>query len=53
MATAVGSDEERIVLTDLAALPDQAVDMRTIVIVGNSTTRVLDGWLVTPRGYPT
>ena len=35
-------------LSDLSALD---VGMDTIVIVGNSTTRLLDGKMVTPRGY--
>jgi cobalt-precorrin 5A hydrolase/precorrin-3B C17-methyltransferase len=29
-----------------------AVDMLTLVLVGNSTSRQQDGWMVTPRGYP-
>jgi precorrin-3B C17-methyltransferase len=29
----------------------QGVDMRTIVIVGNSTTRLVGGHILTPRGY--
>ncbi|MDD4889261.1 MAG: precorrin-3B C(17)-methyltransferase, partial [Phycisphaerae bacterium] len=53
VATAVGSPDERIVVTDLARLPEAEVDMRTIVIVGNRTSRLLDGWFVTPRGYST
>jgi precorrin-3B C17-methyltransferase len=35
-------------LSDLSALD---IGMDTIVIVGNSTTRMLDGKMVTPRGY--
>lgn len=35
----------------LAALPGQDIDMRTIVIVGNSRTRVVNGKMVTARGY--
>jgi hypothetical protein len=26
--------------------------MLTLVLVGNSSTRSTDGWVVTPRGYP-
>ncbi len=51
VATAVGSEEERLVLTDLNHLLEQEVGMRSIVIIGNSTTCVLDGRMVTPRGY--
>jgi len=55
LAVAVGAEEERILLTDLAALAagrhDDTVDMRTVVIVGNSASKVVDGWFVTARGY--
>jgi cobalt-precorrin 5A hydrolase/precorrin-3B C17-methyltransferase len=36
----------------LGDLPIAAVDMLTLVLVGNSTSRSTDGWVVTPRGYP-
>jgi len=39
------------VLTDLAGLPEQAVDMTTIVLIGNSITRRFERFLITPRGY--
>lgn len=42
---------QRVVTTTLADLDTEDVDMLSIVIVGSSTTRVLDGHLVTPRGY--
>ena len=42
---------ERVTVTDLASLPACRVDMLSIVIVGNSQTRVHDGRMVTPRGY--
>lgn len=51
IATAVGGDDERLVLTDLDHLLEQDVGMRSIVIIGNATTRILDGRMVTPRGY--
>ncbi|PLX83732.1 MAG: cobyric acid synthase CobQ [Desulfuromonas sp.] len=43
---------ESVVVTDLAGLPEQEVDMFSIVIVGNASTGV-DGFgrMVTPRGY--
>jgi precorrin-3B C17-methyltransferase len=52
IATALGRDEESLVVTDLAHLDQHEVNMRSIVILGNSTTRVIDGRLVTSRGYP-
>jgi cobalt-precorrin 5A hydrolase/precorrin-3B C17-methyltransferase len=42
---------ERVVLTTLAGFDPQAVDMFSIVIVGASTTRLVAGRMVTPRGY--
>ncbi len=52
IATAVGTSEERIVLSTLDELLKQDIDMRTVLIVGNSASKVLDGWLITSRGYP-
>lgn len=42
---------QRVVLGTLAGLDPQAVDMRSVVIVGASSTRVVAGRMVTPRGY--
>jgi cobalt-precorrin 5A hydrolase/precorrin-3B C17-methyltransferase len=42
---------QRVVLTDLASLRPESVDMLTIVIIGSSQTRIVAGRLVTPRGY--
>ena len=39
--------------TTLGALATTRVDMLTVIIVGNSTTRLLGDRMVTPRGYPT
>ena len=38
-------------MTTLGRMADSPVDMLTTVIVGNSRTRLLGHWLVTPRGY--
>ena len=51
IAVALGSAEERVVLSDLEHLLDHEVDMRTVVLIGNTTSRNLNGWFVTPRGY--
>jgi len=51
VATALGAGDERVVLCDLASLLEQEVTMRSVVVIGNTTTRVLDGWMVTARGY--
>lgn len=47
------SDEQAALLTitDLTTADASLVDMLTILIVGNSTSRITDGRLITPRGY--
>jgi precorrin-3B methylase len=42
---------ENIVLTTLADLDTAKVDMFSIVIVGNSTSRFVGNFIMTPRGY--
>jgi precorrin-3B C17-methyltransferase len=42
---------QRVTVTDLASLDPSMVDMLTIVLVGNAQTRVIQGKMVTPRGY--
>ena len=51
LARAVGRPDEAIRLTTLEALDAAAVDMLTVVIVGNSQSRRLGERLYTPRGY--
>lgn len=53
LARALGSSEESHSLSTLASFDEGEVDMRSILIVGNSTTRANDGWMLTPRGYYT
>jgi cobalt-precorrin 5A hydrolase / cobalt-factor III methyltransferase / precorrin-3B C17-methyltransferase len=43
--------DEHIQVTTLADLDPTAVGMTTCVLVGSSTTRIVDGRVVTPRGY--
>lgn len=55
VARAVGADDESVAVTTLGDLELAAVDMRTLLIVGSSTTRVLAGAqprVYTPRRYP-
>ena len=47
----VGREGEEVWVSDLLGFADFPVDMRATVVIGNSQTRVLDGRLVTPRGY--
>ncbi|NEQ42024.1 MAG: precorrin-3B C(17)-methyltransferase [Leptolyngbya sp. SIOISBB] len=42
---------EAILLTTLADLLDQPIDMLTTVIIGNRSTQLYAGKLITPRGY--
>jgi precorrin-3B C17-methyltransferase len=42
---------EEVAVTTLENLPEQPVDMQTIIIVGNSHTFRYGAYLVTPRGY--
>lgn len=46
-----GRKEEKKLITTALELRLEDVDMNSLLIVGNSQTRVLGGWLVTPRGY--
>jgi precorrin-2 C20-methyltransferase / precorrin-3B C17-methyltransferase len=58
VARAVGSESESVTVTTLAGLDLDSVDMRTLLIVGSSTTRIVPGtsgatpYVYTPRRYP-
>jgi precorrin-3B C17-methyltransferase len=47
----IGRHEEQVVITSLGALPNAQVDMFTTVFIGNSKTRIIEGKMITPRGY--
>jgi len=51
VATSVGTEDERIVVSDLDRFLDAEINMRSLVIVGNSSSKIMGGWFVTPRGY--
>jgi precorrin-3B C17-methyltransferase len=51
ICTAIGTEEERVELADLATFLRRQITMRSIVVVGNSTTKIIRGRMVTPRGY--
>lgn len=44
-------DRQEIVMTDLEHMLDHEIGMLTTVIIGNSTTFMYDGKMITPRGY--
>lgn len=50
-ARCVGRDGESFSVMTLSKLRDEEIDMFTTVFIGNSSTCVIDGRLVTPRGY--
>jgi precorrin-2 C20-methyltransferase/precorrin-3B C17-methyltransferase len=58
LARAVGSPDEAVVVTTLGTVDVEVVDMRTLVIIGSSTTRITAGdnghgpRVYTPRSYP-
>jgi precorrin-3B C17-methyltransferase len=51
IARAMGHADHSFNLSSLGEFKEEDVDMRSIVIVGNSTTRIENGWMFTPRGY--
>ena len=51
LVRSIGREGESCTLTTLGELRDTQVDMLTTVFVGNSRTRVVNGRMVTPRGY--
>jgi precorrin-3B C17-methyltransferase len=51
IGTAVGAPDETVVITDLEHAGEFPVTMRSVVIVGNGSSRIVSGRFVTPRGY--
>lgn len=47
----IGREGEAYELCTLKELKDRQVDMFTTVFIGNEQTKVIDGKMVTPRGY--
>jgi cobalt-precorrin 5A hydrolase/precorrin-3B C17-methyltransferase len=52
LARQLGRSDEQVSVHRLESLPIEQVDMLTLVLVGNSSSRSSEGWVVTPRGYP-
>jgi len=52
LARQLGRSGEQVSLHSLGDLPLQQVDMLTLVLIGNSSSYLRDGRMVTPRGYP-
>lgn len=51
IVTSASREKERVVLSDLGHFTEEAIGMFSIVIIGNSSTYVRDGYMITPRGY--
>jgi cobalt-precorrin 5A hydrolase / precorrin-3B C17-methyltransferase len=43
--------EQQITLTTLNQMLDAPIDMLTVVLIGNQSTRNFANWMITPRGY--
>jgi precorrin-2 C20-methyltransferase/precorrin-3B C17-methyltransferase len=57
LARAVGGDEESVTVSTLEEFDTEQVDMRTLLLIGSSTTRAFDAGngrpsVYTPRRYP-
>jgi cobalt-precorrin 5A hydrolase/precorrin-3B C17-methyltransferase len=52
IARQLGRIEEQVSFHRLDNLPVETVDMLTILVIGNSSSRMDGGRMVTPRGYP-
>ena len=48
----IGREGTKAVTCTLQELREETVNMFTTVFIGNSTTEIIDGKLVTKRGYP-
>jgi precorrin-3B C17-methyltransferase len=44
-------ERQSVVITDLANMLDHEIGMLTTVIIGNNSTRLYEGKMITPRGY--
>ena len=51
IATALGLPSEQIVLSDLEHFTAEEIGMHSTVLIGSSTTRLINNRMVTPRGY--
>lgn len=44
-------ENQEVVITYLNKLKEHTIDMVTVLIIGNSQTKIINGKMVTPRGY--
>ena len=51
IVSSASREKEQAVLSDLGHFTEQEIGMFSMVIIGNSSTYIKDGYMVTPRGY--
>ncbi len=51
IGTAVGCPDERIIVATLDNFLHLDINMRSIVVIGNRSSKIIGGFFVTPRGY--
>lgn len=51
IAHSVYRNTEKITLTTLGKMLEFPIDMLTVIIIGNKSTRFYENWMITPRGY--
>jgi len=51
VARQVGRNQQKKRFFSLDNIPIKEIDMLTIIIVGNSSTKLINGYLISPRGY--
>jgi len=51
IVTAATRDQEKVIVTTLEDMLEEEITMQSTVIIGNTTTYVWNGKMITPRGY--
>jgi len=51
IVSSIGLADENVQICAVASLAQAEIGMKSTVIVGNADCRIIDGWLVNPRGY--
>ena len=51
VARQVGREEQKKRFFQLDNIPIEEIDMLSIIIIGNSSTKLIDDFLISPRGY--
>ncbi len=51
VARQVGRDQQKKRIFNLDSIPINEIDMLSIIIIGNSSTKLVNNFLISPRGY--